>query len=63
MVCNALQGRVYMHDFIAKKLMLAAMTSEGVIAGQHRNVVTTNGSTRAQSYVENQGNELKGQIF
>lgn len=30
-----------------KKLMLAAMTSEGVIAGQHRNVVTINGSTRA----------------
>ena len=47
----------------SKKLMLAAMTSKGVIAGQHRNVVTINGSCSCQSYVENQGYELKGPFF
>src|SRR6266567_3864061 len=43
-----------------KKLMPAAMTSKGVIAGRHLNLVLKKVLARASSYVENQGNELQG---
>lgn len=45
----------------AKKLMPAAMTSMGVIAGRHRNVAHGKVLTRAlKATQENPGNELQG---